>query len=408
MNKYIKRDIENQVRKYTESFPVVSITGPRQCGKTTALREIFGSEYAYVSLDDAGQRRLAINDPALFVKKLPEKAIIDELQYAPDVMSHIKIEVDEARYAGREIKGRFIITGSQNFLLMKSFTETLAGRVGVLYMNTLSAGEVKGFTGLDSTRRLFEFACLRGSYPQLVADSKVDLQGWYESYLTTYIDRDVRSLYNVGDLETYDKFIRILASRPGHLLNMSALSNDCGTSANTIKKWLSILEASGIIFFLHPYYANTRTRLVKTPKIYFYDTGLVCRVNNIRTEKDIYSHAMTGLIFENYCVSEARKLLLNTSFYKSVMHFYRADKGPEIDLVVEFNGKFHLFEIKAGINIGYESAKNIELVIAKKKKIAPATAHVVTLEDNPQMSCITQNVKRTGLFGMLEILKNTK
>lgn len=408
MNKYIKRDIEDQVRKYTESFPVVSITGPRQCGKTTALREIFGSEYAYVSLDDADQRRLAINDPALFVKKLPEKVIIDELQYAPDLMSYIKIEVDEARYAGREIKGRYIITGSQNFLLMKSFTETLAGRVGVLHMNTLSAGEVNGFTGLDSTRRLFEFACLRGSYPQLIADSKVDLQGWYESYLTTYIDRDVRSLYNVGDLETYDKFIRILASRPGHLLNMAALSNDCGTSANTIKKWLSILEASGIIFFLHPYHANIRTRLVKTPKIYFYDTGLVCRVNNIRTEKDIYSHAMTGLIFENYCVSEARKLLLNAASYRGVMYFYRADKGPEIDLVVELNGKFHLFEIKAGINIGYESAKNIELVIAKKRKIDPATAHVVTLEDNPQMPYITQNVKKTGLFGMLEILKSTK
>ncbi|MBN2754323.1 MAG: ATP-binding protein [Candidatus Goldbacteria bacterium] len=405
MKTYIKRDIESRIKKYINAFPAVSLTGPRQCGKTTVLREVLGKEYAYVSLDDTRQRAMAINDPALFVKKLPEKVIIDELQYAPAVMSYIKIEIDNARYDEREIKGRFVITGSQNFLLMKSFTESLAGRVGILHMNTLSSGELAVFTGADSTRLLFEFACTRGTYPEPVLDKTMDIPGWYESYLTTYIDRDVRSLYNVGNLETYDKFIRILASRPGQLLNMAAVSNDCGVSASTIKKWLSILEASGIIFYLHPYHANVRTRLVKTPKIYFYDTGLVCRVNNIRTENDIYSHAMAGQIFENYCVSEAKKKLLNTSFYKSNMHFYRADKGPEIDLLVEEKGKFHLFEFKSGINVGSESAKNIELVIAKNKKVAWSTAHVVTLGDGAQMSHITQNVKITGLIGMLEILK---
>jgi predicted AAA+ superfamily ATPase len=408
MKTYIKRDIESRIKKYIGSFPAVSITGPRQCGKTTALREILGKEYVYVSLDDTRQRAMAINDPALFVKKLPEKVIIDELQYAPDVMSYIKIEIDNARYAEHEIKGRFVITGSQNFLLMKNFTESLAGRIGILHMNTLSAGELAAFTGIYTTRLLFEFACIRGTYPEPVSDKTIDIPGWYESYLTTYIDRDVRSLYNIGDLETYDKFIRILAARPGQLLNMAAVSNDCGVSASTIKRWLSILEASGIIFYLHPYHTNVRTRLVKTPKIYFYDTGLVCRVNNIRTENEIYSHAMAGQIFENYCVSEARKKLINTSFYNSNMHFYRADKGPEIDLMVEEKGKFHLFEFKSGINIGPESAKNIELIIAKNKKIAWSTAHVITLEDSAQVSYITQNVKRTGLIGMLDILKDIK
>jgi predicted AAA+ superfamily ATPase len=408
MKTYIKRNIESQIKKYVGSFPAVSLTGPRQCGKSTALREILGKEYAYVSLDDTRQRAMAIKDPALFVKKMGKKVIIDELQYAPGVMSYIKIEIDNARYDNREIKGRFVITGSQNFLLMKSFTESLAGRVGILHMNTLNAEELAGFTRIDSTRQLFEFACTRGTYPEPVRDKTIDIPGWYESYLTTYIDRDVRSLYNVGDLETYDRFIRILASRPGQLLNMSTISNDCGVSVSTLKRWLSILEASGIIFYLHPYHANIRTRLVKTPKVYFYDTGLVCRVNNIRTGDDIYSHAMAGQIFENYCVSEARKKLINTSFYKSNMNFYRADKGPEIDLLIEEKGKFHLFEFKSGINVGTEAAKNIELVIGKNNKIAWSTAQVVTLEDNPQMSHITQNVKRTGLFGMLDILKEIK
>jgi predicted AAA+ superfamily ATPase len=405
---YIKRDIEKLVKQYIPSFPAVSLTGPRQCGKTTALRSILGKEYAYISLDDTRQRAMAIKDPALFVKKLPEKVIIDELQYAPNVMSYLKIEIDEARYSGRKINGRFVITGSQNFLLMKSFTESLAGRIGVLHMNTLSAEEITRFTGINSTRQLFELACSRGTYPEPISDNNVDIQGWYESYLTTYIDRDVRSLYNIGDLDTYDKFMRILASRPGQILNMSTLSNDCGVSASTVKRWLSILETSGIIFFLYPYHANVRTRLVKTPKVYFYDTGFVCRVNNIRTAEDIYGHSMVGHIFENYCVSEARKKLINTSFYKSSMYFYRADKGPEIDLMVQEKEKFHLFEFKVGINIGQEAAKNIEMVTAKNKKIICSTAHVVTLEDNARVLHLTQNVKRTGLFGMLDILKEIK
>ncbi len=408
MKTFIKRNIESRIKEYIRIFPSVSLTGPRQCGKTTVLRETLGKEYAYVSLDDKKHRDMAINDPALFVKKLPEKVIIDELQYAPDVMSYVKIEIDEARYNDREIKGRFVITGSQNFLLMKSFTESLAGRIGILYMNTLGSDEISGFSGANSTRELFESACTRGTYPEPVFDKNTDITGWYDSYLTTYIDRDVRSLYNVGDLDTYDKFIRILASRPGQLLNMATVSNDCGVSASTIKRWLSILEASGIIFYLYPYHANIRTRLVKTPKVYFYDTGLVCRVNNIRSAEDIYGHAMAGQIFENYCVSEARKKLLNTSTYLNSMHFYRVDKGPEIDLMVEHRGKLDLFEFKSGMYIGTESAKNIEMVIAKNKKIAWTSAHVVTLEDEAQMPHVTRNVKRTGLFGMLDIIKKIK
>ncbi|MCE5300098.1 MAG: ATP-binding protein [Spirochaetia bacterium] len=408
MKNYIHRNIETRIKQYIGSFPAVSLTGPRQCGKTTALRSILGKEYAYVSLDDTKQRVMAINDPALFVEKLPEKVIIDELQYAPEVMSYLKIEIDEARFAGRKINGRFVITGSQNFLLMKNFTESLAGRIGVLHMNTLCAEETARFTGVNSTRLLFEAACIRGTYPDPVVDKDIDIPGWYESYLTTYIDRDVRSLYNVGNFDTYDKFMRILASRPGQILNMSTLSNDCGVSANTVKRWLSILEASGIIFFLYPYHANVRTRLVKKPKVYFYDTGLVCRVNNIRTADEIYTHSMAGQIFENYCISEARKQLINSSINPGGMHFYRADKGPEIDLMVEDRGKFHLFEFKSGINIGGEAARNIEMVTAKNKKMVWSTAHVVTLEDDPQMAYLTQNVKKTGLFGMIDILKEMK
>ena len=398
MKTYIKRTLENRIKEYVKSFPAVSLTGPRQSGKTTCLKHIFGVEYGYVSLDTLKNREIAIKDPDLFVKNLPEKVIIDELQYAPDVMSYLKIEIDN----DRDRRGRYILTGSQNFLLMKSFSESLAGRIGILRMYPLCANEIAAYKGLNTTKDLFEFSALSGTYPETTVKKDMLLEAWYEGYISTYLERDVRNLYDIGNLLTFERFISILAVRPGQLLNMNSMASDLSVSVNTVKKWLSILEASGIIFILPPYHANIRTRLVKTPKVYFYDTGLICYYNNIKNSGELYKHALLGNIFENYCIAEAVKHLNNTGVRKSLCSFFRTSDGTEIDFVVEAKDGLKLYEIKASMLVHMDAARNIELFTSNKKSIPISSALVVSLKDDD--SVLTRNSRLTGLFGMLKSL----
>lgn len=398
MQNYIRRTVEDRIKKLVSAFPAVSVTGARQCGKTTMLKHAFKEKYGYVTLDDIVSRKIAISDPMLFVDKLPERAIIDEIQYAPEIMSGLKIRID----SDTAVKGRYILTGSQNFLVMKSFSETLAGRIAIVNMTPLTANEIADAENIDSTRALFENAVLRGTYPGPVADVRISVGDWYESYLSTYIERDVRTLYNIGGLLEFDKFVRVLAGRPGQLLNMSSLASDTGVSVNTIKKWVSILSASGIIFLLYPYSANVRVRLRKTPKVYFYDTGLVAHLNNVKKSEELYRHGLLGHIFENFCVAEMIKNIANNGF-RMQTYFYREDKGSEIDFMVEIRNRMTMFEIKSSMTVGPESSTNIEKVISGKNGISSLKAHVITMSDNEH--AVSRHATTCGILKVIKIIK---
>jgi len=397
MEKYIKREIEQGIKGFSEQFSAVAVIGPRQSGKTTTLKKMFAKSHAYYSLDNTAYRRMAAEDPALFIKDFPERVIIDEIQYAPDLLSFIKMEIDE----NPRKKGRFILTGSQNFLMMKSFTETLAGRMGVLRMPLLSVSELKTELPHGSTADFFERACLTGTYPEPALGVK-SITNWYESYLQLYIERDVRTLYNIGNLADFDRFVRILSGRPGQLLNMSALASDTGVTVPTVKSWLSILEASGIIYILRPYYSNTRTRLVKSPKVYFTDIGLVCSLNNITDKVVLYRHSMLGQIFENFCVMEAVKVFASGG-RREIFSFFRADKGVEVDLLAECAGEIIPIEFKASMEYTPKWATGIEAVIKGKIKQKARRGYVISLRDDAMQ--IAPNTKAAGIFCMIDLFK---
>ncbi|HDQ26717.1 MAG TPA: ATP-binding protein [bacterium] len=372
-NAYIKRILESKIKEYASSFSVVSLTGPRQSGKTTLLKHLFGRDYSYASLDDLGTRDMAVNDPKMFLETWKPPLIIDEAQYSPGLFSQIKIKVDDKPRQ----KGMYLITGSQQFLLMKNFTETLAGRIGILSLPPLSLDELSAFTGLSDTLDLFEQACLKGSFPQLHIEKTARVYGWYEGYLQTYIERDVKTLYNIGNLLSFSSFVKILASRCGQVLNMSALSSDIGVAVSTIKSWISILEASGIIYLLYPYHANIRTRLAKSPKAYFMDTGLVCHLNNITTKKQLFASPLLGFLFENYCIMEVVKNCKNRGERERIF-FFRTSKGVEVDLVVEGRAGYALIEIKSGMRIDSSITDSIKAAMRLNKNFAKARGYVLT------------------------------
>ncbi|MBN2755463.1 MAG: ATP-binding protein [Candidatus Goldbacteria bacterium] len=395
-NIYLKRDIEKAFKQIITEFPAVTVTGPRQAGKTTLIKHILGKDYDYVTLDDFSARRLAQTDPGMFLDTFFKgKLIIDEAQYAPDLFPQIKMKIDENP---RE-KGRFIITGSQKFLLAEKFTETLAGRVGILSMETLSLSEISAFTGIKNGQELFENACLRGTYPQVYAENISSLQRWYDTYIQTYLERDVKTLYNVGDITAFSAFYKILSYRCGQILNLSAIAADIGAAVSTIKKWVSILEAGGLIYLLYPYHANTRTRLTKSPKVYFMDNGMVCRLNNITDKKTLNTSPLLGYLFENYCISEAVKKVRNTGA-RETFFFYRTAKGAEVDLVIEKEGKFTLCEFKSGMRFEPGMLDGIKDARAKIGAFSGAQAYVVnSSEDNNNIN------PATGIIGIRKFLE---
>jgi len=395
MEKYIKREIEQELKSALLEFPAVALTGPRQAGKSTMLMKALGSCYGYVSLDSENERRQAKEDPAFFLSRMPERIIIDEIQYAPELLPEIKLAIDkEPKKAGR-----FILTGSQYFLMMRDFSETLAGRLFALRMPQLSLGEISEFTGQNNGRKLFEHACLRTTYPALTADMKRDRHRWYTGYLNTYIERDVRSLYNVGDTREFDIMIRMLSGVPGQILNMSKLASGSGVSVTTIKRWMSILEASGLIYILKPWHASVKKRFVKSPKIYFTDTGFICHLNGIRNAEDIYSHRLFGELFENYCVSEALKCFMNMGVPPDV-YYYREDKGPEADFLINAGGKMHVFEFKAGMKAERKMADTAEALIVGRGGVEAVSGAVVTLNDSPMQ--LSDSVKSIGTAQMIK------
>lgn len=371
---YIKRSLEKVVSEVTKEYPVVLVTGPRQVGKTTMLQKLMeGTERDYVSLDDLNERSLAKNDPELFLQLHKPPILIDEVQYAPELFTYIKIHVDKSHNFGD-----FWLTGSQVFKLMHGVQESLAGRVAVLSLTSLSQAEMCGaqmepFTiDLESlgnrgkarnpadTRGIYD-RIFRGSMPAIVSGQNSNNQIFYSSYLATYIERDVKELSDAIDSLKFLQFITAVAARCGQMLNVADIARDADINQKQAKDWLGILETMGIIFYLHPYSNNLLKRLVKTPKLYFYDTGLICYLTKWSSADTLESGAMNGAILENYVVAEIRKTYLNSG-KEPFMYYYRDKDAKEIDIVLEHDGVLNPIEIKKSANPGPELVKVFSLL----------------------------------------------
>lgn len=366
---YIKRNLENVILKVSEEYPVVLVTGPRQVGKTTMLQKLMeGTDREYVTLDDLNERELAKNDPELFLQLHKTPLLIDEVQYAPELFSYIKINVDKNKKAGS-----FWLTGSQIFKLMKGVQESLAGRVAVLSLTSLSQSEINGdfmepFTvNLDSLLKraenrtaidvmgIFE-KIYRGSMPAIVNGTISDIQIFYSSYLSTYLQKDIRDLSDSIDSLKFLRFITAVAARCGQMLNLADIAMDADLNQKQVKSWMEILETLGIIFYLHPYSNNLLKRLVKTPKMYFYDTGLVCYLTKWSNAESLEKGAMNGAILENYVVAEIRKTYLGNG-KEPYMYYYRDKDAKEIDIILEHDGMINPIEIKKTANPRTELTK---------------------------------------------------
>lgn len=397
---YIKRIIEPTIKELCESFAVVAVTGPRQSGKSTTLKKIFGAKYRYISLDDLETRAFAIKDPKRFIEGLEDYCIIDEAQYSPDIFSYIKIRVD----SDPSVKGRFILSGSQQFLLMKSITESLAGRVGILHMTPLSMDEMKKAGAEMTGEDCFYAACLRSGYPEPFINHKIKINHWFTVYVEAYVQRDVRSLYNVGKLEEFRSFIEMLAAQAGQVMNLSRFSKGLGVAVNTLKSWVSILQASGIIYILYPYHANVSKQLTKSPKIYFVDTGLLCNQMGITSKDELKNSRIFGSIFENYCIMETIKYFENREKgRRKSFSFLRDQDRLEIDLIIEKARKLYPVEIKISDKNRDKAAANIEKLISGYKSLPVDKGYVLSLTGKPAQ--ISLAVSSTGLDDYFRILE---
>lgn len=367
--KYIHRNLEKIVNQVTKEYPVVLVTGPRQVGKTTMLQKLMeGTDRNYVSLDDLTERSMAKTDPELFLQLHKPPVLIDEVQYAPELFTYIKMHVDK-----NHNPGDFWLTGSQVFKLMRGVQESLAGRVAVLSLTSLCQSEISGGTlepfeiDLDKlskrkkarttadTIEIFN-RIFKGSMPAVVSGQNSNSQIFYSSYLSTYIERDVKELSDAIDTLKFLKFVTAVAARVGQMLNVADIARDSDINQKQAKDWLGILETLGLIFYLHPYSNNLLKRLVKTPKLYFYDTGLVCYLTKWSSAETLESGAMNGAILENYVVAEIAKTYHNSG-KEPFMYYYRDKDAKEIDIVLEHDGVLNPIEIKKSSNPGAELVK---------------------------------------------------
>ncbi len=347
----IPRLLHDPIKKAAESFPIIGIVGPRQSGKTTLAKQLF-PKYDYVNLEQLDTRRFATEDPRGFLDRFNNHVILDEVQRVPDLFSYLQAHVDS-----RKENGQFILTGSQHFLMMESITQTLAGRIGLFNLYPLSYEEIKKE---DLEEPNIQSQILKGGYPRLY-DQKVSPDLWLSSYIQTYLDRDISLLSQIDNLNAFEKFVHLIAGRTGQLLNLSSLGNDVGVTHNTIKSWISLLQTSGIILLLQPYYANISKRLNKTPKIYFIDSGLACHLLGIHTKDQLMTHPLYGSLFETFIVSEFMKFFANKGIDQD-MFFWRDQQGTEADIVIVEGNKASLYEIKSAQTIATDAFAKLETI----------------------------------------------
>ncbi len=361
----IPRHLEPKLRAMASSFPVVTLTGPRQSGKTTLVRSVFPG-LDYVSLEDPAARQVALDDPRGFLSRYRGPVIIDEAQYAPELFSYIQLIVDDERQPGR-----FILTGSQNFLLLERITQSLAGRTGVLHLLPFTLDELRGRPlrapdvtlalapgDAESYRRDDLYEVMRaGFYPPL-HDRAIEPRDFYASYVETYLARDVRSIVNVGDLAAFQRFLSLVAARNGQLLNLSALASDADIAQPTARRWLSVLEASFVVALLPAHHMNFRKRLVKAPKLTFLDIGLACYLMQIHSAEELDLHPQRGALFEGFVVAEIVKRAHHAGYQPRLCH-WRDSSGREVDVVVDRGLRQIPIEVKSSQTFRFEQTRNL-------------------------------------------------
>lgn len=385
--KYINRTMEKTINEYIGKYPVIMITGPRQVGKTTLLNyitTISKEKINFVSLDDMLIRTQANDDPELFLRTHETPLIIDEFQYAPKLLSYIKIRVDESRknemFGNKKETGTlYYLTGSQSFQTMRNITESLSGRVGIFDLFAFSTREMSNLEEtafvpeIDilknkernerlSTSKIFE-RIIKGSYPEINYGKEIPAENYYSSYIRTYIERDIREIINIKDENKFVKFISSMAARTSQEFNASNIANEIGIDNKTADEWLSILKNTGIIYLLQPHTNNNVSRAIKRPKIYFMDTGLACYLTGYTDEVILEKSAYNGAIFETYVISEIIKSYTNNGLDpRKHLYYYRDNNQKEIDLLIINNNKIYPIEIKKSSNPGYEAIKNFNVV----------------------------------------------
>ncbi|RTY74251.1 ATP-binding protein [Flavobacterium sp. LS1R10] len=341
----IRREAEKEIIALAKQFKAVAVVGPRQSGKTTLVRWIF-KDKEYVSFENPDIRLFAIEDPRGFLSNYPNGAIFDEAQRVPDIFSYLQQILDES-----VVKGLFIITGSNNFLLQESISQSLAGRVGYLNLLPLTLHEI------GDKERTISQTIFKGCYPSLYNDT-VDTTQWYSNYIRTYIERDVRLIKNITNLVVFEKFLRLCAGRIGQLLNMNSLAVEIGVDTKTISSWISVLEASFVVFRLQPYHSNFNKRVVKMPKLYFYDTGLASALLGIQNSEQIDVHPFRGALFENLIIVDFLKSRFNKAKTNN-LYFWRDNLGKEIDLIIDNGMDIIPIEIKSGQTITIDYFKGV-------------------------------------------------
>ncbi len=359
----IPRTLSQKLRKLASQYPVVTITGPRQSGKTTLVRAEF-PEYRYISLENPDYRQLALEDPRGFLRPLKSGVILDEVQRVPDLFSYIQTIVDE-----NDQPGAFVLTGSQNFLLLERISQSLAGRTAILHLLPLSKRELfrqsplnpDDFPSVSVSKAEYPGVwemLFKGFYPR-IHDKNLDPTEWYAWYYQTYVERDVRSILNIGDLDAFVRFVRLCAGRNGQLVNFSTLAADAGISHSTAKRWLSILQAGFIIALLQSHHENFRKRLVKSPKLYFLDSGLLSFLLGIKSAEELQFHAMRGSVFESFVFLELYKMYAHVGQIPPV-YFWRDAKGHEVDFIIERGNKRVIIDVKSGETINADYFKGLK------------------------------------------------